>query len=1835
MLSLRPSLASVLTFPTSLSTTTVMIFSLWKTSRLWKFIFLFCLCYFLEAITFTYLISAVQSMERQFQIPSHLSGTLVASSDIGYIPTVIILAHFGSRGNRPRWIGFGCLLISLACLLISLSGLTIPPADFGSGSNSLNASALESTIPKPLMLYSEIDTPSKLTSHMYLGCAFSRWLIENDLSPPSWAKVDEDWYQNSCQSSNRSTALRFINNSSFWDDLASQLEHNVGYGTFAKVLVEKVNAAQNYPYEDELRTENFASLLKQSKRPQALCSRLINHFRALIKSSQCATKETNRLAFSIVLMGMIAIGVGHSMPWSLGMPLIDDSVKKSKMPYFVGGVFFIRILGPMLGFLLGSVCNRLYYNLKADIEVEPTDVTWIGAWWLGFLFIAVALFIPSLMLFFFPHVELSSLENKPEQSSATVAVQQKNSVAVKAVGDRKLTVCNSIAAELKILFESLWLLIRLPVYTLCMIGRMIDVLAFKGFFVFHSKYLETHYGLPQYQANAAMGLAGTVGFALGNIAGGVILRKLKLEGRKVVLYILVCGIFSVSATFVKLALKCSSTLNQLGKMGRENGFNFTTSCNGDCHCDNSMLLPVCSSSGTLYFSPCHAGCRSSQRVDSLTNFTDCFCMDNGTIASRDFCRDDCDQPFVSYMLLWAATGLVAGTAMVPGLLIVLRYFSLHGGLRTIALLLDIGVWYFAKDLKIVADSDVKKAKDPPPTNDSSSDPATFRKNLTNLGHLQEFSVDLLLTTNAQTFSINLFVKNDIVWHLRAYYIQRVWVMDSLLKHRWQYQKEIAMKSSIPTRRPNLSLIIQQGIVIPLPWEASFAPLISVQVVEIVLAIQPDPVTSVINLHVGGDIAWHFRAYYALKGWVMNSNVDGVWQAERRMPMKLCVVPGKRINVRIVIGPSKVQATYDNQTINDIRDLVGLPISHVTVTHDVILYKIRIYNMGRDMSLLPKISSLWKFLIAFCLCFFLETMTSTYLISCVQSIERQFQITSKLSGILISSGDAGYMFTVVLLAYFGSKGNRPRWIGSGFLFTSVACFFIALPSLLFRPNQSHQLAFSNDTFDNLKLPSELITYGEVDSVRKLLAHPHIGCSIRNWMLRDGVQIPKRWHPFDQSVHLCVDDENMLTFDIPEPLRKMLLFYFSQTTTYEIFARHLVDAFNSIYAQPQNQVTWQHYHKEKLHNLSRLPSYCSHLVNRVRLFADDQHCEMRRTNEIAFVLVFIGMILIGIGHSVPWTLGVPLIDDCVKKNNAPAYFSGVFFIKILGPMVGFFLGGLCNHLYYNLSSDPAISYTDVNWIGAWWLGFLLIFFLLPAPAMMLFFLPRFDRVVKPSQLGGKQPQVHPDPTNNVGDFQHDESKHHSPLVLELRRFVFALVLLFKSPVYMLSLVGRLFEFLSYKGFSVFQTKYLESNFDLPVRVSTFYLGIFDVVVFAMGTLLGSFLIRKFRLQGRKAAAFVAACTGVCAVASVLQIFLSCNFAKKSLAAAAHSLHTIDALTFNNSCSSHCECDPHLLFPVCSSSGKAYFSPCQAGCQQFSPANLPKNFTDCFCVDSGSYVSQENCSNDCRIPIIIYFALISISGFASGISMLPSVFITLRSVPIHLKSVALGFSGFLLSLLSTLPSPIMYGHVIDSTCLLWKKSCGKHGSCSLYDVDALRTKHISLHASLRLLSFLFDLMVIRWAKGLKFLEEPSFEEREPPEEMTTLPAPAVQPKKKRCESLRVASRTARRTFRKVSETSMTPIPLLLIIGCMLCWHESKSIPIIITPGIQHLFRKYPYWPQTRDIPGYDPYFTPYSNWGVLKGFQPNDPKHYEFMQPVGLPRFVSVILNGIRLGNNGHMK
>ncbi|KHN71628.1 Solute carrier organic anion transporter family member 3A1 [Toxocara canis] len=65
-------------------------------------------------------------------------------------------------------------------------------------------------------------------------------------------------------------------------------------------------------------------------------------------------------------------------------------------------MFFIRILGPVLGFVIGGITNRYYYSFDVPPGLSPRDPMWIGRWWAGFLGISVVLFGPSLALYLFP-----------------------------------------------------------------------------------------------------------------------------------------------------------------------------------------------------------------------------------------------------------------------------------------------------------------------------------------------------------------------------------------------------------------------------------------------------------------------------------------------------------------------------------------------------------------------------------------------------------------------------------------------------------------------------------------------------------------------------------------------------------------------------------------------------------------------------------------------------------------------------------------------------------------------------------------------------------------------------------------------------------------------------------------------------------------------------------------------------------------------------------------------------------------------------------------------------------------------------------------------------------------------------------------------------------------------------------------------------------------------------------------------------------------------------------------------------------------------------------------
>uniref|UniRef100_A0A023G2W7 Uncharacterized protein n=1 Tax=Amblyomma triste TaxID=251400 RepID=A0A023G2W7_AMBTT len=86
------------------------------------------------------------------------------------------------------------------------------------------------------------------------------------------------------------------------------------------------------------------------------------------------------------------------------------------------------------------------------------------------------------------------------------------------------------------------------------------------------------------------------------------------------------------------------------------------------------------------------------------------------------------------------------------------------------------------------------------------------------------------------------------------------------------------------------------------------------------------------------------------------------------------------------------------------------------------------------------------------------------------------------------------------------------------------------------------------------------------------------------------------------------------------------------------------------------------------------------------------------------------------------------------------------------------------------------------------------------------------------------------------------------------------------------------------------------------------------------------------------------------------------------------------------------------------------------------------------------------------------------------MPSLAATLRCVAASQKSFGLGIQWIAVRLLGTIPAPIMFGYLIDQSCVLWPGSCDDSGACAVYENGQMARNLLALLATVKFLSCLF---------------------------------------------------------------------------------------------------------------------------------------------------------------------
>jgi len=189
--------------------------------------------------------------------------------------------------------------------------------------------------------------------------------------------------------------------------------------------------------------------------------------------------------------------------------------------------------------------------------------------------------------------------------------------------------------------------------------------------------------------------------------------------------------------------------------------------------------------------------------------------------------------------------------------------------------------------------------------------------------------------------------------------------------------------------------------------------------------------------------------------------------------------------------------------------------------------------------------------------------------------------------------------------------------------------------------------------------------------------------------------------------------------------------------------------------------------------------------------------------------------------------------------------------------------------------------------------------------------------------------------------------------------------------------------------------------------------------------------------------------------------------------------------SSCNQDCHCKAAKILPVCyEEMNTIYYSACHAGCQSFTENGT---FSNCSCIpDPSATVTLGNCSEGCGQMFVIFLAVSALIKFIDATGRIGNMLISYRCVKPEERSLSIGLNLLLLSAFAFLPSPILFGRIIDNVCLVWGGgTCGKE-DCKLYNGQQLRYLFNLTAAGVVLIGAMFDILVWYLSKDLELYKE-----------------------------------------------------------------------------------------------------------------------------------------------------
>ncbi|KAL4239814.1 hypothetical protein ACF0H5_000617 [Mactra antiquata] len=432
-------------------------------------------------------------------------------------------------------------------------------------------------------------------------------------------------------------------------------------------------------------------------------------------------------------------------------------------------------------------------------------------------------------------------------------------------------------------------------------------------------------------------------------------------------------------------------------------------------------------------------------------------------------------------------------------------------------------------------------------------------------------------------------------------------------------------------------------------------------------------------------------------------------------------------------------------------------------------------------------------------------------------------------------------------------------------------------------------------------------------------------------------------------------------------------------------------------------------------------------------------------LAYVLFNVGMLLQGMTKAPCYPYSAQYVDDNGDKKKTGFYVGAMSSISVFGLALGYGVGSGVGNIYVTLE-DTDLEPTDTRYIGAWWLGFIVISALCILITIPLFKFPRRMKSFQDTEQNKEQRKT---PTN---------------LKIEMKQIVKTLLSIVQSPVYTITLIAACIQIISFSCFLGFEPKYMITQFSVTPWKVNIILGVSSILAYSVGCLVGGGITRRWKISPFRTVLMIIVMYILVLLCVIINTFMGC------------SQQDIFNVPGNEVTAVNCDCSTTEFLPICGEDDRNYFSPCHAGCIN----GTTKIFSNCSAIPGGD-ATIGLCSTDCK-TVLPYCVVKFLMNMIDAIGSIPTFLVFLRAAGEKNKSLALGLSAAAMSLIGWLPGPVLGGKIVDSTCIFWNTASTSTKYCSFYNIESLRFKLHGVMIGLRSLSILIMCFALFKARKLK---------------------------------------------------------------------------------------------------------------------------------------------------------